>query len=287
MTCEECHLQLGLFLDGELHEPVADEVRKHLAQCPDCTAGLETLRAVAVQLQPNEKTVVPGALWPAIQERLALTPNSTGETVEPGRHTGMPRYFRPSWAIAAVLSLAVGLGFGVFSLTEAKVEAASVNFSLLLDSLDLDPQQAFREFIDTYNAKTGTREQAKRHARQLNFQLPEQLPHGFVLQRVYLLTFGKSPGVAASYQRGDEFLATIFHAPVHPEDFGTHKDYECVIGAHRGHQVNVGSWSLVHLTDTTTCRCILSRLKDELPALLEVVAIGMDTSEAGKDLHPH
>jgi len=62
------------------------------------------------------------------------------------------------------------------------------------------------------------------------------------------LLFGAHPGVAATYDRDGEFLGTVLHAAVQQEDFGTHRDYECVVGKHRGHKVEVGEWMLVHLT---------------------------------------
>ena len=97
------------------------------------------------------------------------------------------------------------------------------------------------------------------------------LPVGFRLQQVYVLQFGEHPGLAASYDRDGEFLGVIFHRPVRDEQFGTHKDYDCVVGKHRGHEVKVGPWRLVHLTDPTTCHCVLSKL-DESTGLSEVLA---------------
>ncbi len=80
---------------------------------------------------------------------------------------------------------------------------------------------------------------------------------------------------ADHYERNGELLAMIFHPPILEEEYGTHEDRECVVGRHRGHAVAVGEWSLVHVTDPTTCHCILSRLdpSSELPTIIaEVVA---------------
>ena len=125
-----------------------------------------------------------------------------------------------------------------------------------------------------YDAEKCSPHQAKRYAPELNFDLPVGLPGGFRLETVYLLRFGDQPGVAATYGRSDEFLGVVFHAPVRQENFGMHKDYPCVIGKHRGHKVSVGEWRLVHLTDPTTCHCVLSRLNeyDELPPVMAAVA---------------
>jgi hypothetical protein len=81
--------------------------------------------------------------------------------------------------------------------------------------------------------------------------------------------------VAAEYLRDDgEFLGAVFHPPVQEEDHGSHKDHPAVIGKHRGRKVEVGEWSLVHLTDPTTCHCVLSRLDEvtELPSVMAAMA---------------
>jgi hypothetical protein len=74
--------------------------------------------------------------------------------------------------------------------------------------------------------------------------------------------------------RDGELVGVIFHPPVLKEQFGTHDDRDCVIGKHRGHAVEVGEWSLVHVTDPTTCHCVLSRLdhERELADVLPLVA---------------
>ena len=78
----------------------------------------------------------------------------------------------------------------------------------------------------------------------------------------------------------------LFHRPVQKEDYGTHKDHACVVGKHRGHKVEVGQWRLVHLTDPTTCHCVLSRLDEqtELPAVMAAVAPDSPASH-GDDPH--
>ena len=50
-----------------------------------------------------------------------------------------------------------------------------------------------------------------------------------------------------------------------------------VIGHHRGHAVKVGDWKLVHLTDPSTCHCVLSRLDEatEIPAIMSAISPGL------------
>jgi len=177
-------------------------------------------------------------------------------------------------AMAAALVFAVGIGLIAATLSAPQAEATTVNFEVLLDALPLDARKAFRKFLVLYDAKEIAPAAAADLAPDLNFALPGVLPGGFRLQQVYALRFGEQPGLAASYDRDGELLGVIFHQPVQREQFGTHKDYDCVVGKHRGHEVKVGAWRLVHLTDPTTCHCVLSKLSDTtgLPEVLAAVA---------------
>jgi len=104
------------------------------------------------------------------------------------------------------------------------------------------------------------------------------------LKDVFILRIGSQPGVVARYDRQGELLAAVFHPPVRKEDFGSHKDYQCVVGQHRGHAVSVGGWTMVHVTDPTTCHCVLSRLdQSELPSILQAVA--PDLGETANHAH--
>jgi hypothetical protein len=285
MQCRDVREQLGLYLDGEIQEEARAIVEAHLARCPACSKELRSLRSVASALAPRESAVVPAALWTAIEERLdqaataAPRPSAAPRTI---------RLLRRPIAAAASIVLAVGLGLaGIVWLagTTSTAEAASVDFGVLLDALPLDARKAFRKFLVRYDAQESTARDARQYAPDLNFAIPDSLPGGFKLEQVYTLRFGGHPGVAATYVSPGDFLAVIFHPPVRREQFGSHQDYPCVIGKHRGHKVSVGEWKLVHVTDPTTCHCILSRLDEdtELPPIVSAVAPG----SAGAGPHAH
>ncbi|MCK6485901.1 MAG: hypothetical protein L6R00_17375 [Phycisphaerae bacterium] len=194
------------------------------------------------------------------------------------------------YALAASLLIAVGLGawaFFSFGDGASVARASTVDFGMLLDALPHDPVAAFERFLSHYHARQVQPAEAKRASSQLDFDIPESLPGGFHLKAAYTLRFGDESGAAAKYTRNGEFLGAIFHRPVHREDFGTHKDYECVIGKHRGHAVAVGDWKLVHLTDATTCHCVLSRLdeQEDLPAIMSAVAPRHVGGEGGGEDH--
>jgi hypothetical protein len=177
------------------------------------------------------------------------------------------------FAAAAVVALILGgVGYGLLSL-ERPASASEIDFAVLLDALPFDVDAAFKRFVDQHKGERSTAEQAQRFASALNFAIPTDLHGGFRLKEVFILRIGSQPGVAARYDRAGEFLAAIFHPPVRKEDFGSHKDYDCVVGQHRGHAVSVSGWTMVHVTDPTTCHCVLSRLdQSELTPVLRAVA---------------
>ena len=269
MRCETVRQQLGRLLDDELVPHVRAEVNDHLQTCPACILELESLQDLTSALSDSEPVSVPGNLWASIECRLDSATGRPSAPIE--NRPGLLR--RRPWALAASVVMAVGLGVLALSLMDNQAKASTVNFGVLLDALPLDAQKAFRKFLLLYDARPASPVDAKRFAPSLDFATPPTLPGGFRLNSVYLLQFGAQPGIAASYDRNGEFLATIFHTPVKQEDFGTHKDYPCVVGKHHGHKVQVGAWKLVHLKDPTTCHCVLSQLdeRSELPAVMAAV----------------
>ncbi|QOJ02874.1 MAG: zf-HC2 domain-containing protein [Planctomycetia bacterium] len=284
MNCQTARESLGAYLDGELPSPVRLAVSAHLSGCPICTAELESLRGVATALANPPVVPVPERLWGEIERKL-------DHAAEKSPARSIPFATSRRFAIAASVFLALGLG-AVWILWTGEVastaKASTLDFGALLDSISVDPTAAFDKFLDQYQARHVSSAEAKRTASQLNFEIPEMLPGGFRLEKAYTLRFGDEPGAAARYTKNGEFLGAIFHRPVQREHFGTHKDYGCVIGQHRGHAVAVGDWKLVHLTDATTCHCVLSKLdeKSELPLVLSKIAPD-SLSQPLSEEHPH
>ncbi len=272
MLCELIERQLGRYLDSELPKSDRAGVELHVEQCASCRSALDELRKLAAGIAELKSTDVPPSLWARIEGRLGEAQSGRVAAV-----SGAPRRVRwriPPWAIAAAIVLVVGLGlFGISSL-EPSAQATTVDFRVLLDALPLDAQKAFRKFLVRYDAKPTTPVAAKRFAPELNFDTPAVLPGGFRLQSVYELRIGGTKGIATAYERDGEFLAAVFHRPMRHEKFGSHENYPCVIGEHCGHKVQVGEWKLVHLTDPTTCHCLLSRLDEatEIPMVMAAIA---------------
>ena len=285
MGCEQIERQLGRYLDKELSAAERDEVERHLGFCSSCRAELEELRDLVDGIAQPASVGVPDGLWAAIERRLGRS-----ERVAPPAPSGRRLWLRSApWAIAAGVVLAVGLGLVGLSSLDTTAHASTVDFGMLLDALPLDAQKAFRKFLVRYDAKPTTPVAAKRIAPDLNFDTPAELPGGFRLQSVYQLRMGKSVGIAAAYDRDGEFLAVVFHPPMKHEKFGSHENYPCIVGEHCGHKVQVGEWSLVHLTDPTTCHCLLSRLdeKSQMPAVMAAIAPKLvETGAASGHHHP-
>ncbi len=287
MNCQSARESLGAYVDGELPGEVRATIEAHLAGCTACTLELEFLRSVTASLAESDAIQVPTQLWSEIEHRLDRPVQHAQQ--EPTTGNGFLRIRR--YALAASILIAVGLGTWAFlSLGDGAsvARASTVDFSVLLDALPKDAVAAFEKFLNRYNARPVMASEAKSSAPQLDFEIPAMLPGGFRLEKAYTLRFGDETGAAARYSRNGEFLGAIFHQPIHREEFGTHKDYECVIGQHRGHAVAVGEWKLVHVTDPTTCHCVLSKLGDqsELPEVLKAVA-PRSVPQSNSDVHPH
>lgn len=284
MDCETAKHQLGLYLDRALAPEDRTSLDAHLADCGSCANELAGMTEMVSALVPGSQVQVPERIWPAIEAGLD---RANREAARP-----FPiRLLRLRPAMAASILFVVGAGL----LTASRVgggneaAAATLDYSVLLDALPLDANRAFQRFLTRYGAQRITPVEAKRRAGGLNFNLPEALPGGFELQEVFALRFGRHLGIAARYSRNGELLGAIFHPPVESEAFGTHRDYACVIGKHRGHQVTVGEWKLVHVTDPTTCHCILSKLDHatELPAIIQGLVPEVSPEGAGQHDHHH
>jgi anti-sigma factor RsiW len=268
MKCRQIEHDLGLHLDGELPPERDNALRAHLDACESCRDELARLRSLAEAVAAVPAGEPPAQVWAAIERR--LSDEALAGSAEASRSFG--GLLRHRWvATAAAVALAIGLGLagGLFG----SRASGAVDFSVLLEDVAADPAAAFERFLHRYEAQPATADEARRVAPNLTFALPPELPGGFRLVGSYTLRFGGRPGVAARYERDGEFLAAIFHTPVHAEEFGTHRDYDCVIGKHRGHKVDVGEWRLVHLTDATTCHCVLSRLDEhtDLPPIMSAL----------------
>jgi anti-sigma factor RsiW len=275
MQCGTVKEWLGPYLDGEVPEHVQEAVEAHLAGCRECAGELDALRSIASAFTSPNTVSPPSNLWPSIERRLVG---------RPARRVIALWSARRLLATAAILLILVGLGALLFwgEGLVGRAEAAAVNFQPLLNGLKTDASAAFEQFLAEYGAQSVSVAEAERYGAGLSFAIPDTLPGGFRRVGVYTLRFGKQPGVAARYSRDGELLGFIFHPPILQQQFGTGEDRDCVVGKHRGHAIDVGEWTLLHLTDPTTCHCVLSKLdrQTELPAVIaEIVPNWQGTAQ--------
>ncbi|MCA9250286.1 MAG: zf-HC2 domain-containing protein [Phycisphaerales bacterium] len=273
MLCIEPE-KLGRFFDGEVSETERTEIESHLRRCSLCASELADLESMRDQIAAAQTADPPTGLWESIEASLDSAA-SVGHAVHLQQLPGPSRVRR--FRTAASIAAAVGLiGFAALWIGRGEpAQAAAIDFAVLLDSISEGAVEAFDRFIKHHSGRPVDPADARRSAPDLDFEVPADLPGGWRRARTYRLEFGGSRGIAASYVRNDgEFLATIFHAPVKKENFGTHKDYPCVVGKHRGHSVQIGEWRMVHLTDPSTCHCVLSRITDEdqLASVMSAIA---------------
>lgn len=209
MDCKTAKNQLGQYCDNELPEEPRRDLETHLDSCFFCSEELDAIRELTSAVAAGPIVKVPNELWNSIEARL-----DEGQAKGANRH--FFRFYKRPPAIAASILLFIGVGFAVslWSGGGTEARADTVDFGVLLDALPLDPNNAFQKFLTRYNAKEISPFKTRQHAPELTFAIPESLPGGFRLEKTYVLRFGDHSGIAASYSRNDEFLATIFHAPV-------------------------------------------------------------------------
>lgn len=280
MSCDACQQDMDRFLDGELEASELDRFESHLRACDHCRRAVAQLQALTAPLATSDSPAPPPEVWSAIECRLD---ESAGRAALRTGRFGKPNGGR--WAVAASFAILVGVGVLSLSVSDSPVKASAIDFRILLDALPLDPHEAFRRFLRANGANEASPEEAVAYGRSLDFAAPPTLPGGFTLTATYTLRFGEARGVAASYDRDGEFLAAIFHPPVHAEDYGTHRDLPCAIGQHRGHKVVVGAWKMVHLTTPSTCHCVLSRIDDDAALSAVMLAVSPDAAKSVPHRH--
>lgn len=280
MDCRTTRERLSVYLDGELAELESGEVKDHLASCADCADEWEHLKRVDQELRQHMKTpepAVPAAVWPAIEARL-------GEQDRPTQQWTLRRFQRPL-ALAASVALLVGVGTAGLVLINSSVVTARadlVDYNVLLNGITQDVNAAIERFLRHYQAVEISAAETRQEAPELHLTLPDELPGGFRLERVYQLRFGRHPGIAARYLRADEPLMLFFHPPMPHTRMGVHRESHCSVAGREGMRVEVGPWQLLHYTDPTTCHCLLSRLGTEAEQLAVLAAVAPDWSHAAE-----
>lgn len=277
MDCRQANELLDACVDDQLSSEQETELRRHIEACPACRDALAQLESLAGRLEAYAyatQVTAPPELWNAIEARL------DSESRAGHGSKRVFRLFRRPLAIAASLAFLIGGGALVTVMLDRgvqTVQAADIDYSVLMNGVATDVHGAMTRFLDHYHAEPIGVTQAHEFAPELSFALPPELPGGYRFVAAYRMQFGKSRGIAAAYDRNGEPVFLIFH-PM-KDNVSDSGSTMCMIGGMYGSQIEVPPWRLLHMMDDTTCHCVLTRLEPgrALEAIVQAVAPEMKT----------
>lgn len=148
MWCRRVEYRLGAYLDGELSQADAAEVKSHLSRCDECRQRLDTFQRL--------QTVLGGLATPGVPEDFALqVVAKVRRDLRPSRFANEPALAMRPWpalarAAAVAAAVLLGLYLGIASATagsrrEATPSAGSAedpSVSLYAESFDLLPESS-------------------------------------------------------------------------------------------------------------------------------------------------
>ena len=73
INCESVRVADMALADGEQSTLSLEEIEKHLRNCDDCRAEIESLRAINELLSSQKRLTAQADLWPLVSERLGTT----------------------------------------------------------------------------------------------------------------------------------------------------------------------------------------------------------------------
>jgi len=99
--------RLSEYLDGELDQSTSVDLEAHLANCAECSATLEQLRAVAKRAAALEDRLPQSDLWSGISSRIKQADQGREQVVDIGKKAGPGR--RISFTVPQLLAAAIAL----------------------------------------------------------------------------------------------------------------------------------------------------------------------------------
>ncbi len=79
-TCKNLLSQLSDYIDGELEEELCAEIERHMAECPDCQAVVNTLEKTIVLYRTAGRAEVPRDVQTRLYKVLKLDQIGRGAT---------------------------------------------------------------------------------------------------------------------------------------------------------------------------------------------------------------
>ncbi len=131
MNCKNTRSKLSRYADGELTAPESAEVGRHLEQCPDCRAQLDSIAVIEAAfetLEPAEPP--PDFVTSVIAEAKRLRRDAGPRIVRFPRWHAMPAPARIAAAVAVLLGLVLGGATG-HRAHQADAEAVSAYYETL------------------------------------------------------------------------------------------------------------------------------------------------------------
>ena len=154
MNCEHCQVIISLYLDNELENQVASDVRMHLAECAGCAKMCEDFAMILdfCELDENDYSLPPNskALWCRINNLIEteipseLPPTIKEEKPKRGWQFSFGQVFASILGIAVISSLLTIVGIKNYTAGDVSANSAPSLFDRALSKVGLveTPQQA-------------------------------------------------------------------------------------------------------------------------------------------------
>lgn len=140
MNCELALPLVPLYLDGELSENQADELRPHLLSCASCRAAAQSERSLRAWFVPTAAVAVPDGFAARVARRafagdVASVERPDAPLALRSRETPVLRFAMRAVAVAALVLLVVAIALRRLDLPGADLKADSQS-QTLEDSLE-------------------------------------------------------------------------------------------------------------------------------------------------------
>lgn len=210
MICESVRELLSAFYDRELPTDREVEVRAHVETCPDCARRLVEFGQLTKLTTQLRNPIVPAETWPAIESALD-DPQGRRVGVFAG---GLPRRSRFVVAASLILVASIAIVFYWMWRTYEPHTAMAAAFDVYLKDFQKSPVQSQRVLIDRYD---GRPLELLRASSEPEFEpnAPEELPHGFARQGVYVLKMPCCTCTQTIYKNKSGAVLALFE---HSED---------------------------------------------------------------------
>lgn len=157
MNCDRARPLVPLYLDGELSENQADELRPHLLSCPTCRAAMQADRALSAWFVPTAPVAVPDGFAARVARRAVAGDPGVLQPPSPvpaGLDTPILQFAFRALAVAAVVLI-------VFAVAIRRVDLPESDQDLQAK----DGATSFEEHMENLRALNGAEVEAPEPSR--------------------------------------------------------------------------------------------------------------------------